>query len=483
MDVFTTLIRLKIIPLLKRGNLLYIIIGALDLFLIIFAYQLSYLFIFSNRKLFIFSGKEIVLHFLLIIPVWILILYIINITEIPRTKKFRVLFYEYLLSAVVVFTFQVLLLFIPKVDKLSISFVLLFTILGFVFLFTIRFLEYNVLKLYRSKGFNYVNLVLIADDSSIPFIDRLLSTKEWGYRIVMIFSSSRQLMERYGSSIKILPEKTFIVLHDILEVDMIDEVMYIKDKANQSEVRRTIRSCEELGVVFRLLYTQSQHVITNAILSTIANARFLTFINIPNNSLALVIKKIMDVFISAIMIILFSPFFALTGILIKLNSKGPVIYKQARIGLRGRQFYLYKFRTMVDNADLFRKDLESQNEADGPVFKIKEDPRITKVGKFLRKTGLDELPQLFNILKGEMSLIGPRPPVLSETKQYKRWQLRRISVRPGLSCFWQVRDDRNDIKFEKWMKLDLAYIDNWSLRLDFLILFRTMRAVIKRTGV
>ncbi|GAH63977.1 unnamed protein product, partial [marine sediment metagenome] len=116
---------------------------------------------------------------------------------------------------------------------------------------------------------------------------------------------------------------------------MIDEVMYIKDKANQSEVRRTIRSCEELGVVFRLLYTQSQHVITNAILSTIANARFLTFINIPNNSLALVIKKIMDIFISAIMIILFSPFFALTGILIKLNSKGPVIYKQARIGLRG----------------------------------------------------------------------------------------------------------------------------------------------------
>ncbi|MBE9510950.1 MAG: sugar transferase [Bacteroidetes bacterium] len=482
MDIFGVLIRLKIIPLLKKGNLLYIIIGALDLFSIIFAYQISYFFNCSCLKLFIFSGKEIILHFLLIIPVWVLILCVIKITEIPRTKKFRVLFYEYLLSAVVVFAFQVLLLFIPKVDKLSISFVLLFTILGFVFLFTVRFLEYNVLQFYRSKGFNYVNLVLIADDSSIPLIKKLLSTKEWGYRVVLIFSSSRQLMERYGSSIKILPEKTLVALHDILEVYMIDEVMYIKDKANQVEVRKTIRSCEELGVVFRLLHTQSRHVITNAILSTIANTRFLTFINTPNNSLALVIKKIIDIYISAIMIILFTPFFALVGILIKLNSKGPVIYKQTRVGLRGRQFYLYKFRTMTVNADHLLKDIESQNEADGPVFKIQNDFRVTKVGKFLRKTGLDELPQLFNILKGEMSLIGPRPPILSETKQYKKWQLRRLSVKPGLSCFWQVKDNRHNIEFEKWMELDLAYIDNWSLRLDLLIFFRTFGTVLKRTG-
>ncbi len=482
MDVFSTLIQLKINLLLKRGNLLYIIISALDLFSIIFAYQLSYFFIHSGRKLFFFSGKEIILHFLLIIPVWIVILHLIKITEIPRTKRFRVLFYEYLLSAVVVFGFQVLLLFIPKVDKLSISFVLLFTILGFVFLFTVRFLEYNVLKLYRSKGFNYVNLVLIADDSSINFIDKLLSTKEWGYRIVMIFSSSGQLMERYGSSIKILPEKTLMAMHNILEVYMIDEVMYIKDKANQVEVRETIRFCEELGVIFRLMQNRSRFVITNAFSSTIANKEFLTFINIPDNSIALAIKRALDINVSVIMIILFSPFFIITGILIKLSSRGTIIYKQARVGLRGRQFYLYKFRTMVVNADHLLKDLKSQNEADGPVFKIKNDFRVTKVGKFLRKTGLDELPQLLNILRGEMSLIGPRPPVLSETRQYKKWQLRRLSVKPGLSCFWQVKDNRHSIKFEKWMELDLAYIDNWSLRLDLLIFFRTFGTVLKRTG-
>jgi lipopolysaccharide/colanic/teichoic acid biosynthesis glycosyltransferase len=137
---------------------------------------------------------------------------------------------------------------------------------------------------------------------------------------------------------------------------------------------------------------------------------------------------------------------------------------------------------MYPDADEKRGELISQNEMDGPVFKIKDDPRVTSVGKFLRRTGLDELPQLFNIIKGEMSLIGPRPPLKEETMQYKKWQVRRLSVKPGLSCFWQVKPDRNNIKFEKWMEMDLAYIDNWSLRLDFLILIKTIRTVFQRSG-
>jgi lipopolysaccharide/colanic/teichoic acid biosynthesis glycosyltransferase len=138
---------------------------------------------------------------------------------------------------------------------------------------------------------------------------------------------------------------------------------------------------------------------------------------------------------------------------------------------------------MVVNAEELKRELEAKNEADGPAFKLRNDPRVTKIGGFLRKTGLDELPQLFNILKGEMSLIGPRPPLPSETKQYKRWQLRRLSIKPGLSCFWQIKPDRNSIKFEQWMEMDLAYIDNWSLRLDFVILIKTIRTVFKRTGL
>jgi len=183
------------------------------------------------------------------------------------------------------------------------------------------------------------------------------------------------------------------------------------------------------------------------------------------------------------LLICLSPFILLIGLLVFLTSKGPVIFQQERIGLRGRPFLMYKFRTMIVNADEIRDTLKSQNEMDGPVFKIKNDPRITKIGRFLRKTGLDELPQLFNVIKGEMSLIGPRPPLKEETVNYKNWQLRRLSIKPGLSCFWQVKPERNSIKFEKWMELDLAYIDNWSLRLDFLILLKTIKTVFQRSGL
>ena len=283
---------------------------------------------------------------------------------------------------------------------------------------------------------------------------------------------------------KITPSGEYLnVLNSVMEDDIIDEVLYIKNEIIPSEVRETIRSCEELGVVFSLRYNDGNNKLTNAIKANIGNDKFLTFINIPHNTYTLAIKHIMDINISIFIVIIFSPVLLGIALLIKFTSPGPIIYKQLRVGLRGRPFYLYKFRTMVVNAESLRKDLESENEADGPVFKIRDDPRVTKIGSFLRKTGLDELPQLFNIIKGEMSLIGPRPPIPDETRQYKRWQLRRLSVKPGLSCFWQIEPDRNSIKFEKWMQLDLAYIDNWSLRLDFLILVKTIRTVFQRTGL
>jgi exopolysaccharide biosynthesis polyprenyl glycosylphosphotransferase len=268
-----------------------------------------------------------------------------------------------------------------------------------------------------------------------------------------------------------------------MEVDLIDEVLYVKNKVVPSEVRETVRSCEELGVTFRLKYRDQKINLSNAFKSYLGNEKFLTFINIPHNSFALAIKKIMDISISLFAILGLSPVLIFIGVLVKLTSPGPIIFKQARVGLRGRLFHLYKFRTMVANAENIRKELGDRNEMDGPVFKIKDDPRVTNIGKFLRRTGLDELPQLFNVLKGEMSLIGPRPPLQSETIQYKRWQLRRLSVKPGLSCFWQIKPDRNSIKFEQWMEMDLAYIDNWSLRLDFIILVKTIRTVFQRTGL
>ena len=212
-----------------------------------------------------------------------------------------------------------------------------------------------------------------------------------------IFTASNVIKEKYEKSIILLPEQYLLVLNDLMEVDILDEVLYLKSKVIPSEVRETVRSCEELGVVFSLRYKDSNIKLTNAIKTTIGDEKFLTFINIPHNLFALTIKKIMDISISLFLTIILSPLLLGIAIMIKITSPGPIIFKQTRVGLRGRQFGLYKFRTMIADAEKLKKELEAENEADGPVFKIKDDPRVTTIGKFLRKSGLDELPQLFNI--------------------------------------------------------------------------------------
>jgi exopolysaccharide biosynthesis polyprenyl glycosylphosphotransferase len=476
-------IEFKIIPFIKKRNLLSFILGTADILAIAIAFQLSYFINYFETGGFFFSEKGLLIIFLAILPLWLFTLYILKATEIPRTKRYRTLFIEYMQSAVVIALILLVCYFLIRNYNISRRVLVEFTFLGFLFLFLVRLVEYKVFKTYRAKGFNYVNIVLIADDTSIPFIENLRSYPEWGYRIIQIFSNSGKLNEKYRGTYKILPDMLKENLLELMETDIIDEVLYIKDQVIPSEVRKTIRSCEEFGIVFRLMTRDRQPRLTNAFISIISDEKFLTFINVPYKPFALTVKKFMDVNISVILLIILSPLMLIICILILFTSGVPIFYKQARIGLRGRQFDLYKFRTMVVNADELKGDLESLNEMDGPAFKMENDPRITKFGRFLRRSGLDELPQLVNVLKGEMSLIGPRPPLQEETRHYKPWQLRRLSVKPGLSCFWQVKPDRNSIKFEKWMELDLAYIDNWSPRLDFIILLKTIKTIFQRAGL
>lgn len=459
------------------------ILGIIDILAITVAYQGSYYLNYYNTHRLFLSDRRFLILYLGVMPFWLLLMYFISIAEIPRTKSYRVLFIEYFQSALAIVSILLILYFVFKMAWISRLFLLEFSMFGFIFLFLVRIFEYNFLKNIRTKGYNYINLALMVDESSIKFVELLESHKEWGYRIYALFTDTRYYRRKYSKSIIIIPDKFVDVINDLMQGDIIDEVLYLKSPIDTSEVRNIVRSCEDLGVTFRLRVVEKQANLTNAINTKIGNEKFLTFINIPHKHYALAVKNFLDVIISLVMLILLSPFLIIIGICIKLGSKGPILYKQPRVGLRGRMFNLYKFRTMIVNADEIRKSLESVNEMDGPVFKIKNDPRVTRIGGFLRKTGLDELPQLVNILKGEMSLIGPRPPIKEETLQYKRWQLRRLSVKPGLSCFWQIKPDRNNIKFEKWMELDLAYIDNWSLRLDFVIFFKTIKTVFLRTGL
>ncbi|MBU3138165.1 sugar transferase [Clostridium gasigenes] len=190
------------------------------------------------------------------------------------------------------------------------------------------------------------------------------------------------------------------------------------------------------------------------------------------NKLYLFSKRTLDIVASLIGLIVLSPIIVITGILIRIESKGPIIFSQNRIGLNGRKFKMYKFRSMVLNAEALKTKLLEQNEMSGPMFKMKEDPRITKTGKFIRKTSIDELPQLINVLKGEMSLVGPRPSLPQEVEKFEPWMMKRIEVKPGLTCYWQV-SGRNNIDFEAWMQLDIDYVNDRNFLLDIKLIFKT----------
>ena len=186
-----------------------------------------------------------------------------------------------------------------------------------------------------------------------------------------------------------------------------------------------------------------------------------------------VIKRVIDVVCSFVGVLVLSPLFVVIAIIIKFTSKGPVFFSQKRVGRDGKEFKMYKFRSMVVNAEELKEKLAAQNEMSGPMFKMKDDPRVTKVGKFIRKTSIDELPQLLNVLKGDMSLVGPRPSLPKEVAQFEDWMYRRLEVKPGLTCYWQV-SGRNNIDFEDWMKLDIKYVDERNLWIDIKLIFKTV---------
>jgi exopolysaccharide biosynthesis polyprenyl glycosylphosphotransferase len=192
-------------------------------------------------------------------------------------------------------------------------------------------------------------------------------------------------------------------------------------------------------------------------------------------------KRLIDLIGSAAALVVLSPFMALVALAVKLESRGPVLYRSIRIGKDGRPFEFLKFRSMVDGADRKRNQLSHLNEMDGPTFKISRDPRVTRVGRLLRVTSIDEVPQFFNVLRGEMSLVGPRPPIPEEVAQYEPWQCRRLDVRPGITCLWQI-SGRSKLSFKEWMRLDLEYIKHQSFWLDVRILLRTIPAVLSREG-
>ena len=266
-----------------------------------------------------------------------------------------------------------------------------------------------------------------------------------------------------------------------LEDYAIDEVIFTDVIAVMPQVEELILACAEQGVRTTIAADIFSIGLVKSGISYFGGMPLIHFQTPPGDTWELAIKRFIDVVISGVLLVLLAPLFLLIAIGVK-SSKGPVLFKQTRMGLNGRLFQILKFRSMFTGAERSLLSLRASNEMSGPVFKMKNDPRITSFGRFLRRFSLDELPQLWNVFVGDMSLVGPRPPIPGEVSLYDRKSRRRLSMRPGLTCTWQV-SGRNDIKeFEDWVALDLQYIDNWSLMRDFILLMKTIPAVLIGTG-
>lgn len=347
-----------------------------------------------------------------------------------------------------------------------------------------RLVSRSILRYIRGRGYNYRNVLIIGrNERAGDMVQKIEQNPELGLRMLgFIDKENGKASSDPASFWRLKFLGTLTDLATILKRDVVDEVfVFLPIKSFYSEIQDILLVCEKVGVEIKIPTDLFNLKVAKSAISTYDGIPLIGLYTSPEMNWQLVVKRSIDVAISAVLLVLFSPLFAVVSVLVKMTSRGPIFFKQQRVGYNGRIFSCLKFRTMVENAEALREALLGSNELSGPVFKIRNDPRVTRIGRFLRKTSMDELPQLINVLLGDMSLVGPRPPIPSEVDQYDLDTLRRLSMKPGITCIWQV-NGRNSISFEKWMDLDRQYIDQWSLSLDFKILAKTIPAVLRGSG-
>jgi exopolysaccharide biosynthesis polyprenyl glycosylphosphotransferase len=418
--------------------------------------------------------------FLTIVPIWGLAFFSMGLYEFWRGPGFWKEFWKILKVLLISFFILGFLIFILRYQFISRIFLLFFFIGNVLFVPLFRTLLRRTILFLKQKNGNFrIYLIVGVEENARNFARMIQRHSDLGLRILGFLSPDRNVPHGDMEGYPILgsPED----LSTILENQVVDEVIFAISQENLKQMEDLFLLCEERGITARVILDFFPHNFARTHMEELDGLPLLTFSTTPKNELMLLIRRALDFTGSLLLIIGLFPAFLLTIVLIRLESPGPALYKQIRCGLNGRKFWFFKFRSMVEGADRMKKDLAPHNVMNGPVFKMENDPRITRVGRILRKTSFDELPQLFNVLRGDMSFVGPRPPLPDEVAQYKGWQRRRLSMRPGITGLWQV-SGRNLIDFNDWMKLDLEYIDNWSLWLDFKIILKTIPAILIGKG-
>jgi exopolysaccharide biosynthesis polyprenyl glycosylphosphotransferase len=374
----------------------------------------------------------------------------------------------------------ILMEFLLRLD-LSRAFLLLFAFYSWFLLCLFRWRAGSLVGLIR-REFGAAHYVMVVGlGNSAQRIARLLEQSEpYGVRLAGFFAD-----DAAPAPDSVQLNKKYVVhpisqLSDVLQRQIIDEIIFAVDSRRLAELEDVFLLCDEEGVRTHVAVDFFPHVNSDVQLERLGPAPLLTFAAAPDDEIRLMIKRVIDILLTAATLIVLMPFMAVIALLIRITSPGPIIFKQVRCGLNGRRFVCFKFRSMCAGAEKMKADLQHLNQKE-TAFKIKNDPRLTPIGRYMRKFSVDEWPQLWNVLRGEMSLVGPRPAVPEEVEKYKRWQRRRLRMRPGLTCLWAI-NGRDALDFETWMRLDMQYIDRWSLALDWHIILRTIPQVFLGKG-
>jgi len=417
----------------------------------------------------------------IILPVWGVLFYYAKAHATIRTNTLFQVVFPALKMILLGGATIIIIVFIFKLDFVSRGLIFEFLGINALLMSVERVSALLVLRYIRKKGRNYKTLLIIGTGKrAMEFVRMITEHSEWGMAIVGFIDIDRSITGQ-----EILDRKVIGVIDDLPEILMkhqVDEIVFVGPRSWHDLLDKVALNCETLGIKMRIACDYYSTTLSKFQLDILDNWPLLTLTPPPHYGDMLIVKRAIDIAFSTIFLILVSPFFFLIALGIKLSSPGPVFFKQERIGFNGRIFKIYKFRTMIKDAEVVKFRLQHLNEMSGPVFKLRKDPRIFSFGKFLRKFSIDEMPQFINVLNGDMSIVGPRPLPVKEADNTLFTQRRRLSIKPGITCLWQIKG-RNKIGFSDWVKLDLEYIDKWSLGLDMMIILKTVPAILKGTGV
>ncbi len=464
-----------------------VLFSATDIFLLALAFLLAYWTRtrLELQHLFYIEPPRIALLLGWSMLVWVALGYWWEIYDridaaLPRVIL-RDAFRQCLLGSAIVVLFQYLLRGADQV-QLSRSFLGLFGAYTWFLLCLVRLNAGRLLGALRGRfGVSHFVIVVGLGEPARRIGRELEDAAAYGIRLTGFMGDSPgptqvaeiELSARY-------PVHPLEELPQLLRRHVIDEIIFAVDSRRLEALEDVMLACDEEGVRTRVAVDFFPHVNSQVYLDRLGSSPLLTFSATPHDEIRLLVKRVTDIVLAAVwLVVLFLPMLVV-ALIIRLTSPGPVIFRQERCGLNGRRFVFYKFRSMCEDAEAMRASLEHLSTRQ-LAFKIPNDPRLTRVGRWLRKRSIDELPQLWNVLKGDMSLVGPRPALPEEVEQYQRWQRRRLRMRPGLTCLWAVKG-RDTVDFETWMKLDMQYIDTWSLALDWKIIVKTIPQLLSGKG-